>query len=53
MSAVHLHATSMADVSMDWVPLTVIASLVSMVMVFSALSWQVSNMTNQVIETAG
>lgn len=45
MSAVRLRATSMAGVSTDWVPLTVTASLVFMVMVSSALSWQVSNMS--------
>lgn len=52
MSAVHLRATSMADVSMDWVPLTVIANLAFMVMVSCALSWQVSNTTTRVIVAA-
>lgn len=54
-SAVHLRATSMADVSMDWVPSIVIANLAFMVMVSDALSWQVSSMTTRVMvmRTAG
>lgn len=52
MSAVHLRATSMADVSMDWVPLTVTANQAFMAMVSCALHWQVSNTTTQVVVTA-
>lgn len=52
MSAAHLRATSTADVSTDWVPLTVSANPAFMVMVSDALSWQVSNMTSGVMVTA-
>lgn len=44
MNAVHLHVTSMPDVSMDLVPLTVSANLAFMVMACYALSLQVSSM---------
>lgn len=43
MSAARLRATLTADVSTDWVPSTVSASLAFTAMVSNALSWQVSD----------
>lgn len=52
MSAARLRATSTADVSTDWVPSTVSASLAFTAMVSDALSWQVSDQTGPVLATA-
>lgn len=52
MSAARLRATLTADVSTDWVPLTVSASLAFTAMVSNALSWQVSDHASPVLVTA-